>query len=157
MKRSVIAALAVLAATACLTACSAHTPRGLLMSEAFIATITANGLKQFTYTVSMNMDPRGKGGGMGGGGMGGGGMGGGDTDRRRGSAGDMQSLRRNMETRVETAVTGRLTDILAETGYCPHGWFIIRENFHSGFGEVLGECKASDRVSDKTSDKAGAG
>lgn len=142
-------AVVTLATALFLAACSANAPRSPLLSEAFIATITDTGLRQFTYSITMNMAARGPGKGPGGedrnGGMnsGRGGFGSPDMEGRRGSGRDVEALRRRMDVNAEHAIRQRLTATLEDTGYCPHGWFIIRENFHSGFGEVLGECKAS--------------
>ncbi|MCA0892815.1 hypothetical protein [Microbulbifer agarilyticus] len=139
-------AVAALAALGTLAGCTSTPKAPPVFSEAFITNITEQGNRMFTYTAKVNTGDRqrrpsgpadgrrgGKGGGKGGvkGGMSGGGMGG-------PSSGMQQQGRGN----PEKAARERLEEILAETHYCPHGWFVIEQTDLQGSVEVRGECRA---------------
>lgn len=118
-----------------LTACSSAPKREGAMSEALITTITEDGLRQFTYEVAQG---RGGAGGRRGGGGGGPGMGGSPPDRgerpgRGGGGRDRNSDEQMME---------RLSERLEATGYCPDGWFVIRQENDRNIRRVIGECKS---------------
>lgn len=132
-----------------LTGCSSAPSKAPLISESLITNITAQGLKQFTYQVTMAMEgqPGGRpGGNGGGGGFAGPGMGGGPGGGR-GMGGEpqsgMQDMRHKMQKNTAQAMFERLEEKLATTGFCDNGWFVIRQDFKAGAGEILGECRAS--------------
>jgi|GEM_PF-2453581 len=148
----------LLAAVAVATGCSSTPEMPPVFSESLITNITKQGNHFFTYKATLSLDQqRGRPGGMGsgpgggrggpGGGMGGvpgggmegpGSMGGGPIDG--GPGGGMQAKMRN---NPEKAAMERLEEVLAETGYCPNGWFVIEKTFDRGSAEVRGECRTA--------------
>ncbi|MFC6632995.1 hypothetical protein [Microbulbifer taiwanensis] len=144
--------LLLLLATAAAAGCSSVAKMPPVFSESLITNITEQGNHFFTYRANLSMQEGGaapargpgvggKGGGRGGpgGGMGGGpggGMGGG----MGAPGGGMQA---RMRDNPQEAAMERLEEILAETGYCPNGWFVIEKTFDRGAAEIRGECRTA--------------
>lgn len=140
-------------AIAAVTGCASTPKAPPVFSESFITNITPQGNHLFTYTASLSMESRGGGRGSGGGERGGrggkgGGKGGGPGGGPGGGMGGGQGGGKNggmpqkMRSNANEAAMERLDEILAETSYCPHGWFVIEKTADSGNVEVKGECRA---------------
>ncbi|WP_193161674.1 hypothetical protein [Microbulbifer hainanensis] len=157
MKRSLLLAATVLAA-----GCSSTPPMPPVFSESLITNITAQGNQVFTYKATLNLSEgggrgqrggmgRGPGGGMGGGKGGGpgGGMGGGPGGGMGGEPGGAMGgkpgggMQAKMRGNPEEAATERLTEVLADTGYCTNGWFVIEKTIDQGLAEIRGECRTA--------------
>ncbi|WP_043319191.1 hypothetical protein [Microbulbifer sp. HZ11] len=133
---------AAFAAIATVTGCASAPKAPPVFSESFITSITPQGNHLFTYTASLSMENAGGGrkpGGGGRGGKGGGGPGGGMGGGKGGGAGGMPA---KMRENASEAAMERLDLVLAETNYCPHGWFVIEKTADRGNVEVKGECRA---------------
>lgn len=134
-------------ATASLCACASNRPEPT-SSERFIASITEDNLKQFTYELSTSRVAGGRGGmrrapprsrdGGGGKPRGGevAGVPGTDGGRMRGRSG-------KADRDPESMITQRLDELMQETGYCDNGYFIISKNISRSESSVFGECKAT--------------
>ena len=153
-----------------LVACASNQTRAPETKEEFATNIDQNGLKSFSYTVTMAMpETRGggkRGGGMGGGGMrggrmGGGGMGGGMRGggmgggkggggmRRGGMQNGATPDREAMVHRVKEVVYEKLRTKLSETGYCRESYTEIDNYFVKGRSQIRGECKESATEEDR--------
>ncbi|WP_158681646.1 hypothetical protein [Microbulbifer pacificus] len=142
---------AALTAITVLAGCASTPKTPPVFSESFIANITEQGNRIFTYTASVNGGGEGGGprGGMGGRGPGGGGKGGAPGGGRPGGGmgGGMggapgAGMSRKMREDPEKAAQERLEDVLTETSYCPKGWFVIEKSSLQGTVEIRGECRA---------------
>ncbi|WHI45545.1 hypothetical protein ACJJIE_13610 [Microbulbifer sp. TRSA001] len=118
-------------------------------TESFVTDITELGHRRFTYKATIGAGPKGQGsrrGGPGGGGPGGGpgggkgsgGPGGGGPSGSGGpggaNSGDVKKVARQ-----------RMELLLAESGFCPNGWFLIEQTFDQNRAEIIGECRAVAR------------
>lgn len=143
------------AVTVALAACASAPDTPPVYSESFIAHITEQGNRMFTYSASLSMEQqgrigrggRGPGGGGKGGGPAGGGRGGMDGGPGGGMAGGMDGspgggISGRMRENPEKAARERLDTVLASTNYCPHGWFTIEQTAQQGSVEIKGECRA---------------
>ncbi|AWF82700.1 hypothetical protein BTJ40_18840 [Microbulbifer sp. A4B17] len=119
-------------------------------TESFITDITDLGHRRFTYKATIGSGPKGQGGrrggpsggspggggpgggGPGGGGPGGGGPGGGGSGPSSGNSGDVKKVARQ-----------RMELLLAESGFCSNGWFLIEQTFDQNRAEIIGECRAA--------------
>ncbi|WGL16145.1 lipoprotein [Microbulbifer bruguierae] len=155
MKR--IPTVVAITAIAALAACSSTPKAPPVFSESFITKITEQGNRMFTYTAMVNAGGEGGGpgggrGGRGGGGPGGGsggGMGGGPGGGMGGGPGGGMGggpggggMSNKMRENPEKAAQARLEEVLADTAYCPHGWFVIEKSNLQGSVEIKGECRA---------------
>ncbi|WP_143735644.1 hypothetical protein [Microbulbifer mangrovi] len=151
MKNSYLTVVLVTAAT--LGGCASAPDAPPVFSESFIANITEQGNRMFTYTATVNgeggggapgggMRGRGPGGGKGGGP--GGGMGGGAGGGPGGGMGGPGAvgMSKKMRENPEKAARERLEEVLSQTSYCPHGWFVIEKSTLQGKVEIRGECRA---------------
>lgn len=133
-----------------LVACASNQNRTSEIKEEFATKIEQNGLKLFSYTVTMAM-PEDRSGGMGGGGMrsgmrgmGGGGMGGGGMRGGMGSGGMKNGANPDREARmnrIRDVVYEKLKTKLSETGYCRESYTEIDNYFVKGRSQIRGECK----------------
>ncbi|WP_308366091.1 MULTISPECIES: hypothetical protein [unclassified Microbulbifer] len=140
--------LLLVACAALAAGCSSAPKMPPVFSESLITDISEQGNRFFTYKATLSMEQQGRGGpggGMGGGpgrGRGGtpGGMGGGPGGTMGGTPGG--GMQNRMRGNPEETAKERLEEILAETRYCPNGWFVIEETFDRGSAEIRGECRA---------------
>ncbi|AMX01767.1 hypothetical protein [Microbulbifer thermotolerans] len=138
MKRYILLAAATLAA-----GCSSTPEKPPVFSESLITHISDQGNRFFTYKAQLSADQEG---GMGGGRRGGrgggpgGGMGGGPGGGAGGKGGGTMA---KMRDNTQEAAMERMEELLAETDYCPNGWFIIEKTFDRGSAEIRGECRAA--------------
>jgi len=137
-----------------LTGCSSHPKQPAIFSESLITTINKDGMKLFTYQLTLNMSNQEGMGGPGGSGRrppggqrpSGGNPGGGGTPGMGAPKMDrsnMGNMRRGMEQDAEKTVIARLEEQLAATKYCENGYFIIDQKTMRGAGVIYGECKAA--------------
>lgn len=140
---------AALATVATLAGCASAPKSPPIFSESFIANITEQGNRMFTYTATVSGgEGSGPGGGMRGrggkGGGPGGGMGGGPSGGPGGGMGGPGAggMSKKMRENPGKAAQDRLEEVLAETSYCPHGWFVIEKSTLQGSVEIRGECRA---------------
>lgn len=136
---------AAFAAITALGGCASAPKAPPVFSESFITNITPQGNQLFTYSASLSMDKAGGGRQSGGGGRGGrGGPGGGKSGGMGGGKGGGPGggMPAKMRENSGEAAMERLDQVLAETGYCPHGWFVIEKTVDRGSVEVKGECRA---------------
>ncbi len=155
-------------------ACANNQKKALEIKEEFVTKIEQNGLKLFSYTVTMAM-PEGRssgkrsGGGMRGSGMGGGGMGGvgmrggggmgsggmrgGGMKGGRMDGGGMRNSakpdREAMMNRFKKVVYEKLETKLSETGYCRESYMELDNYFVRGRSQIRGECKDSATAEDR--------
>lgn len=141
----------VIAAVLLATGCSSAPEIPPVYSESLITNIAPQGNHFFTYTATVNTRQDGPGEGMGGGPRGGrrgpgGGMGGGPGGMDSGpggmGGGPGRDTQRKMTEDPEKTAMQRLETVLAETGYCPAGWFVIESTFDRGAAKIRGECRA---------------
>ncbi|WP_317932676.1 hypothetical protein [Halioxenophilus sp. WMMB6] len=132
---------------ALLSACSSAPKHEQPLAEALITNITDDGLKQFTYEYAGG-GPGGRpaGGGPGGGGPGGGAPGGRSPGGGPGMGGSppeggMRAGGGRPRDDGER-VLERLSERLQSTGFCEHGWFVIRKEERDGVQVIVGECKS---------------
>ena len=146
-------------------ACASNQKKAPEIKEEFVTKIEQNGLKLFSYTVTMAM-PEGRsggkrsggggirgsgmgGGGMGGGGMrGGGGMKGGGMGRGGMENGDKPD-REAMMNRFKKVVYEKLETKLSETSYCRESYVELDNYFVRGRSQIRGECKDSATAEDR--------
>ena len=149
-------------------ACASNQKKAPEIKEEFATKIEQNGLKLFSYTVTMTM-PEGRsgggmrgsgmgGGGMGGGGMRGGGMGGGGMrgGGMKGGGMDGGGMRNSakpdreaMMNRFKKVVYEKLETKLSETGYCRESYMELDNYFVRGRSQIRGECKDSATAEDR--------
>lgn len=135
-----------------LVACTSNEKKPPEIREEFATKIEKNGLKLFTYTVTMAM-PEDRSGGMrggmeGGGGMRGGGMGGGGM-RGGGMKNGAKSDREATMNRFQDIVYEKLKTKLSETGYCRDSYTEINKYFLRGRSQIRGECNESATEEDR--------
>jgi len=143
-------------------ACASNEKKPSEIKEEFATKIEKNGLKLFTYTVTMAMpeDRSGgmRGGGMAGGGMRGGGMGGngmrgggmgGNGMRGGGMKNGTKSDREATTNRIQDIVYEKLKTKLSETGYCRESYTEINKYFVRGRSQIRGECNESATEEDR--------
>ncbi len=140
-----------------LVACASNEKKPPEIKEEFATKIENNGLKLFTYTVTMAMPEdrsggmrggMGGGGGMRGGGMGGGGRGGGGM-RGGGMKNGAKSDREATTNRFQDIVYEKLKTKLSETGYCRESYTEINKYFVRGRSQIRGECNESATEEDR--------
>ncbi len=157
-----------------IVACASNQKKAPEIKEEFVTKIEQNGLKLFSYTVTMAM-PEGRsggkrsggggmrgigmgGGGMGGGGMRGGGMGGGGMRGGGMKGGGMgrggvengdKPDREAMMNRFKKVVYDKLDTKLSETGYCRESYMELDNYFVRGRSQIRGECKDSATAEDR--------
>jgi len=113
----------------------------------FVTNITAEGVKQFTFSVERQAEGgggRGRMGGRGGmrGGRGlGGGMRGGGQDRI-----DRASIQERIHGRVRDLLETRLQ----ETSYCREGHEVLDGSFERGLARIVGQCVDAATADDRT-------
>ncbi|WP_323845416.1 hypothetical protein [Microbulbifer magnicolonia] len=134
------------ATLAAITAGCSSTPRiPPVFSESLITDISEQGNRFFTYKATLSTDQRGgRPGDMGGGP--GGDMGGGPDGSGPGGgmgSGPGGGMAGKMRGNSEKAAMARLEEVLAETGYCTNGWFVIEKTFDRGSAEIRGECRTA--------------
>ena len=146
MQRALIVSTVILAA-----GCSSTPPVPPVFSESFITNITPQGNHFFTYSATLNMQQgsapsrspgRGRGSGKGrrpNGEMGGGPGGGMGSGAGEMAGGTPQKMRENPEV---TAME-RVETLIAESGYCARGWFVIEKTVDRGNVEIRGECRTA--------------
>ncbi len=132
-----------------LVACASNEKKAPEIKEDFVTNIDENGLKLFSYTVTMAV-PENRGGdmqggrrgmrdGKGDGGMRGGGMRGGGNGGRS-TMNNAKPNREAMMQRAKEVVYEKLKTKLDETGYCRES-YIERDNyFVRGRSQIRGEC-----------------
>ncbi len=136
----------LVAASSILAACASAPKAPPVFSESFITNITPQGNHLFTYTANVTRENHSegrssnRGGGRGKGGAGGR-HGGGKEGGMRGAGGG-GSMPSKMRENPEKAAQERLDIVLADTGYCPNGWFVIEQVATQGEVEIRGECRA---------------
>ncbi|WP_444940744.1 hypothetical protein ACJJI3_20270 [Microbulbifer sp. ZKSA004] len=114
-------------------------------TESFVTDITELGHRRFTYKATIGAGPKGqvgKRGGPGGGGPGGGGPGG--SGKGSGGPGGGGPGGANSGD-VKKVARQRMELLLAESGFCPNGWFLIEQTFDQNRAEIIGECRAVAR------------
>ncbi|WP_444896079.1 hypothetical protein [Microbulbifer sp. SSSA005] len=114
-------------------------------TESFITDITELGHRRFTYKATIGAGPKGQGGkrgGPGGGGPGGGGPGGGGKGSGGPGGGGPGGANSGD---VKKVARQRMELLLAESGFCPNGWFLIEQTFDQNRAEIIGECRAVAR------------
>ncbi len=142
-----------------LIACASNEKKTPEIKEDFVTNIDQNGLKSFTYTVTMAM-PEGKSGGMRGGGMKGSGMRGSGMSGGRsgmrgggmGGGGAGNEARPNREAilaRVKDDVYEKLKMKLTDTGYCRESYTELDNYFVRGRSQIRGECIESATKEDR--------
>ncbi|WP_444907253.1 MULTISPECIES: hypothetical protein [unclassified Microbulbifer] len=124
-------------------------------TESFVTDITELGHRRFTYKATIGAGPKGQGGkrggpgggGPGGGGPGGGGPGGGGPGGGgKGSGGPGGGGPGGANSGdVKKVARQRMELLLAESGFCPNGWFLIEQTFDQNRAEIIGECRAVAR------------
>ncbi|WNZ55723.1 hypothetical protein QT397_23220 [Microbulbifer sp. MKSA007] len=114
-------------------------------TESFVTDITELGHRRFTYKATIGAGPKGQGGkrgGPGGGGPGGGGPGGGGKGSGGPGGGGPGGANSGD---VKKVARQRMELLLAESGFCPNGWFLIEQTFDQNRAEIIGECRAVAR------------
>ncbi|WP_445362523.1 hypothetical protein ACJJIQ_16945 [Microbulbifer sp. ANSA003] len=114
-------------------------------TESFVTDITELGHRRFTYKATIGAGPKGQGGkrgGPGGGGPGGGGPGGGGKGSGGPGGGGPGGANSGD---VKKVARQRMELLLAESGFCPNGWFLIEQTFDQNRAETIGECRAVAR------------
>ncbi|WP_444925933.1 hypothetical protein ACJJI4_17370 [Microbulbifer sp. TRSA002] len=113
-------------------------------TESFVTDITELGHRRFTYKATIGAGPKGQDsrrGGPGGGGPGGGPGGGKGSGGPSGSGGPGGANSGD----VKKVARQRMELLLAESGFCPNGWFLIEQTFDQNRAEIIGECRAVAR------------
>ncbi|MCO1333556.1 hypothetical protein MO867_04300 [Microbulbifer sp. OS29] len=122
-------------------------------TESFITDITELGHRRFTYKATIGSGPGdrgkqpsggGKGPGGGGKGPGGGGKGPGGGGKGPGGGGEPSGASgpgRNSGD-IKKLAKQRMELLLAESSFCPNGWFLIEQTFDQNRAEIIGECRA---------------
>jgi hypothetical protein len=120
-----------------LVACASSQTKKPEIEELFITDIKPNGIKLFSYTVSVSR-PSGSRGGTGRGKRGGGGgkQGGGATGRP-----DRESMMKGLKEKLDAR--------LAETGYCREGYIVLGRRIDRGRSFIRGECKEGATADDR--------
>ncbi len=135
-----------------LVACAGNERKSPEINEVFVTKIEENGLKLFSYTVTMTM-PEGRSGaskrGMRGGGKGGGGMGMGRGMRNGGMKNGAKPDYETKMRRVKDMVYKKLETKLSETGYCRESYIELDKYFVKGRSQIRGECKESATEEDR--------
>ncbi len=134
--------LAGLSALAVLAACSSQPEQPPVISESFITNISDDGIRFFTYEVTLNTragkppnkrraaiprDGEGR-----------------ERAGRRGAnggRGDLQQMREKMRANADNAIIERLEKHLETTGYCAAGYLVLDKNIDPNRGYIRGECK----------------
>jgi len=142
-----------------LLACS-NNKRTPQLEETFVTKIEDNGLKLFSYTLSVAGPAPSAGGkrggvglsgkGRGSGGSAGGGRGaGGNKSGGRGQGGNMDPKKKG--EKFAKKILEQLTLKVEQSGYCREGFIEIDRQITRGYGQVRGECKegASDADREK--------
>ncbi len=138
-----------------LAACAGNERKAIEIKEVFVTKIEENGLKLFSYTVTMPMPEGRSGGGKQGGMRGGGkGMGRGGKGMGRGmrNGGMKNEAKRDYATkmrRAEDMVYEKLETKLRETGYCRESYIELDKYFVKGRSQIRGECKESATKEDR--------
>ena len=150
-----------------LVACASNEKKTPEIKEEFVTNIEKNGLKLFSYTVTMAVPEEraggmrggggmrgsgGRGGGGGGGGMRGGGMLGGGmsgSGMRGDGKGGARPNREAILKRAKEVVYEKLTMKLDETGYCRESYIELDSYFVRGRSQIRGECKDSATDADR--------
>ena len=136
--------IAVLLFPLLILACAGNQKRQPEIKEVFVTDIKENGIKLFSYSVTMSSPQKG-GDGKGMGRRGEGGMGGG----MRGKKGAGRSDRESMMNQTKERINEKLVSKLAETGYCREGYIEIDSYVGRGQSQIRGECKEGATDSDR--------
>ena len=113
-------------------ACASNEKKPPEIKEEFATKIEKNGLKLFTYTVTMAI-PEARSGGMRGGGM------------TNGAKSDREAT----TNRIQDIVYEKLKTKLSETGYCRESYTEINKYFVRGRSQIRGECNESATEEDR--------
>ena len=126
-------------------ACASNQKRQQDIQEIFVTDIKENGLKLFSYSVSMSL-PQKEINGKGMGHKGDGGMGGGNRGGRKGTG---RTDRESMTSRNKEKINEKLDSKLVETGYCREGYIVLNSYVGKGKSQIRGECKEGATDSDR--------
>ena len=125
-------------------ACASNQKRQPEFKEIFVTDIKENGLKLFSYSVTMGSpqkETKGKGRGH----KGEGGMGGGMRGRKSDGGPDHESMTNQSKAKINE----KLDSKLAETGYCREGYIVLNSYLGKGKYQIRGECKDGATDSDR--------
>ena len=125
-------------------ACASNQKKQPEIKEIFVTDIKENGLKLFSYSVTMS-SPQKETNGNGRGRKGAGGMGGGMRGRNGGGSPNHES----MTNRSKAKINEKLDSKLAETGYCREGYIVLNSYAGKGKSQIRGECKEGATDSDR--------
>ena len=126
-------------------ACASNQKKQPEIKEIFVTDIKENGLKLFSYSVTMS-SPQKEMSVKGGGRKGNGGMGGGMRGTRKGAG---RSDSESMTNRSMEKINEKLDSKLAETGYCREGYIVLNSYGGKGKSQIRGECKDGATDSDR--------
>ena len=120
-----------------LVACASNQTKKSEIEEIFVTDIKPNGIKLFSYTMTVSR-PSGSRSGTGGGKRGGEGgkQGGGSSGRP-----DRESMMKGIKEKLDAR--------LAETGYCREGYIVLGRRIDRGRSFIRGECKEGATADDR--------
>ncbi|MCK4708150.1 MAG: hypothetical protein KAU21_05985 [Gammaproteobacteria bacterium] len=131
--------IAVLLIPLFLLACASTQKRQPEVKEIFVTNIKEDGVKLFSYSVTMSTPKKGKGRR-------------GDGGKGRGKHGKMGAGnpdRESMMNENRGKITEKLDSRLLETGYCREGYIELNRYMGTGQSQIRGECKEKATDSDR--------
>ena len=140
--------IVVLLVSLLLLACASDQKIQPEIKEILVTKIKENGIKLFSYSVTMSslqkgMDGRGAGRGMPGG------MGGDMQGKNGAGRPDRESMMKRMKEKKKEKINRKLDYKLAETGYCREGYIELDSYVGRGQSQIKRECKESATDSDR--------
>ena len=120
-----------------LSGCASNQRKNSEVNEILATNIESNGLKLFSYSLTMSMPQKGKGRG-------------GRTGRdKSGGGGGAKLDHESQKNRMKEMVYEKLELMLTDTGYCREGYIVLDRYFERGNSQIRGECKEGATENDR--------